>query len=179
MMEYWIEKRKADYINVCSCKSTVAVWCLVIQIPNRWGYLAHVYEAEAILYSSEVICQVSTSKICSSLNTAICVPRKLLIFKHSRPAEFYKHFWKKLSQLTLFVKMADEIKNNTFIPYHMNTELISLLKTSKDPTHCSSYRPISLINTNIKIIRKALTARGESVISSLVHADQTGFTLFK
>lgn len=69
----------------------------------------------------------------------------------------------------LFVKMPDEIKNNQFIPYHVNTALIS------DPIHCSSYRSISLINTDVTIISKALTTRTESVISSLIHPDQTGF----
>lgn len=67
----------------------------------------------------------------------------------------------------LYVKMPDEIKNNQFIPYHVNTALIS------DPIHCSSYRAISLINTDVTIISKALTTRIESVISSPIHPDRT------
>ncbi len=58
----------------------------------------------------------------------------------------------------------------------MNTALITLLlKPDKDPTHLSSYRPLSLINTDIKIISKALTNRIEKVIPSIIHPDQTGF----
>jgi len=59
----------------------------------------------------------------------------------------------------------------------MNTALISvLLKPNKDPTLCTSYRPISLINTDMKIISKTLASRLETVISSLIHFQiQTGF----
>lgn len=58
----------------------------------------------------------------------------------------------------------------------MNTALISVLpKPNKDPTLCSSYRPISLINTDLKIISKTLTIRIEGAIQTLIHPDQTGF----
>ena len=90
------------------------------------------------------------------------------------PAEFYKHFWPTISPL--FVKMVNEIKRTSSIPSQMNTALISvLLKPNKDSTLCSSYRPISLINTDLKIISKALSTKLEKVISNLIHPDQTGF----
>ena len=54
------------------------------------------------------------------------------------PAEFYEHFWQTLS--SLFTIMADEIKNYKSIPYYLNTAQIpGLLKTNKDPAHCTSY----------------------------------------
>lgn len=90
------------------------------------------------------------------------------------PIEFYKHFWPLIS--TLFSDMVTEIYKSSCIPHNMNTALISvLLKPNKDPTLCSSYRPLSLINTDLKIISKALAMRLESVIGSLIHHDQTGF----
>ena len=55
----------------------------------------------------------------------------------------------------------------------MNTALITvLLKANKDPTLCASYRPLSQINTDLKIISKTLS-QIESIISSLIHSDQT------
>lgn len=58
----------------------------------------------------------------------------------------------------------------------MNTANITvILKQDKDPTLPSSYRPLSLINTDIKIINKALSARIETVTPSIIHTDQTGF----
>lgn len=62
------------------------------------------------------------------------------------------------------------------LPVNMNTATISLLlKPNKDLTSPSSYRPISLINTNLKITSKALAHRLEKVICSIIHPDQTGF----
>ncbi len=59
---------------------------------------------------------------------------------------------------------------------NMNTATISLLlKPNKDPKLPSSYRPISLINADIKIIAKVLSHRIEKVTPSIIHPDQTGF----
>ena len=57
----------------------------------------------------------------------------------------------------------------------MKTSVISvLLKSNKDPTQPSSYCPLSLINTHVKIITKAIAIRLETVIATLIHPDQTG-----
>ncbi len=89
------------------------------------------------------------------------------------PVEFYKYFWDILSPL--FLKVTTEIKTTSTIPTHMNTAVITLvLKPNKDPIHPSSYRPISLINTDLKIITKTLASRIELVTPILIHPDQTG-----
>lgn len=80
------------------------------------------------------------------------------------PAEFYKHFWHILSPL--LYRLILEIQNTSQIPSHMNTSVISvLLKPNIDPTQPSSYRPLSLINTDLKIITKALAIRLERFLS--------------
>ena len=90
------------------------------------------------------------------------------------PAEFYKHFWDILSPT--FNKLLKEIQTGSTIPTHMNIALITVfLKPNKDPTHPSSYRPLSLINTDLKIITKTLATRIETVMHSLIHPDRTGF----
>ncbi len=90
------------------------------------------------------------------------------------PAEFYKHFWSILSPL--FIRMIIESKQKSKLPDNMNTATISLLvKPNKDPTLPSSYRPISLINVDIKIIAKAIAYRLEKVTLSIIYPDQTGF----
>ncbi|XP_054631650.1 E3 ubiquitin-protein ligase znrf1 isoform X1 [Dunckerocampus dactyliophorus] len=90
------------------------------------------------------------------------------------PAEFYKTFWSLLSPI--FLRMVLEIKDSSCLPPTMNSATISfLLKPDKDPTLPSSYRPISLINADLKIICKALAIRLEKVTPHIIHPDQSGF----
>lgn len=51
----------------------------------------------------------------------------------------------------------------------------NLLKKGRDPPECSSFRPISLITSNLTIYAKALSLRLEKVIHVLVNEDQIGF----
>lgn len=62
------------------------------------------------------------------------------------------------------------------LPNSLNEALITLLlKPQKDPTKCSSYRPISLLNADVKILAKLLAIRLESPLLNIISANQTGF----
>lgn len=50
-----------------------------------------------------------------------------------------------------------------------------ILKKDKDSLDCGSYRPISLLNVDGKILSKILACRLETILPSIVAADQTGF----
>lgn len=45
----------------------------------------------------------------------------------------------------------------------------------KDPTEISNYRPITLLNTNYKLLTKALAMQLVSDLEMLIHLDQAGF----
>ncbi len=62
------------------------------------------------------------------------------------------------------------------LPDTFNEALITLiLKKDRDPTDPGSYRPISLIDVDGKILTKVLATRIERYMPSIVHADQVGF----
>lgn len=90
------------------------------------------------------------------------------------PSEFFKAFSDKLIPLLCAVFSESHFKEA--LPQTMTQATISvLLKKHKDPRQCGSYRPISLLNVDYKILSKTLALRLERVMSSIVHPDQTGF----
>lgn len=60
-------------------------------------------------------------------------------------------------------------------PVQINAIFHAFYSKDKDPTECSSYRPLSLLNSDLKVFAKLLACRLESHMPSLVSSDQTGF----
>ena len=89
------------------------------------------------------------------------------------PKEFYVAFWhlvgKDLNQV-----LQGSIEQGE-LPLSMKRAVISPIFKKGDKTLLENWRPISLLNTDYKILTKALTNRLKGVIDSLVEPDQTGF----
>lgn len=86
-------------------------------------------------------------------------------------SEFYKHFITKLGPL--FKEMTKQSFNKKMLPDSLNESLITLIpKDEDDRTNMKKYRPISLLNTDYKIITKILTNRLKPHMDKLVHRDQ-------
>ena len=90
------------------------------------------------------------------------------------PVEFFKRFSAKL--IPLLHNMFTESLASGILPITLRSAQISLLlKKNKDPHCCGSYRPISLLNVDEKILAKVLARRLERILPDIISADQTGF----
>ena len=90
------------------------------------------------------------------------------------PIDIYKRFKSKLCRPLL--EMFLESYNNGILPPSLRGALITLiLKPGKPQTKCDSYRAISLLNSDTKVLCKALARRMELPLSEMVTGDQNGF----
>lgn len=88
--------------------------------------------------------------------------------------EFYKTYSVILAPR--LVQVFHDAHARGLLPTTMSEASITLsLKKDKDPLLCSSYRPISLLNVDFKILAKVLAGCFQKVIPSLINPDQTGF----
>ena len=90
------------------------------------------------------------------------------------PPELYLTFWDELGPLLLEMFQQAIMKGS--FNRDISTAIISLLqKKGKDGTICANYRPLSLLNGDLKLYAKVLARRLETTLPTLVHPDQTGF----
>ena len=54
-------------------------------------------------------------------------------------------------------------------------EIALIPKLGKDPSSCTSYYPITLQNTDLKLYTKILMVQLDHLISGLIDPDQVGF----
>lgn len=90
------------------------------------------------------------------------------------PVEFYVQYSELLTPklLALYNHLCDTF---TLPPSMREATIVLIPKPGKDPGFLESYRPISLLQVDIKILAKVLALRLNQVILSLIHADQAGF----
>uniref|UniRef100_A0A8C5QG33 Reverse transcriptase domain-containing protein n=1 Tax=Leptobrachium leishanense TaxID=445787 RepID=A0A8C5QG33_9ANUR len=90
------------------------------------------------------------------------------------PVEYYKKLRDAL--VPHMVATFNAITAETPLHPHTLCATITVLpKPGKDPSECTSYRPISLLNNDIKILARILADRLKPYLPSLVHIDQVGF----
>jgi hypothetical protein len=89
------------------------------------------------------------------------------------PAEFYKHFFHIFGYY--FVQMINDVfKSMRCLSYSMRMSYITpLCKKPEQPFLLSNWRPISLLNTDYKIISRALVSRVRKIIKQIINTSQT------
>jgi hypothetical protein len=87
--------------------------------------------------------------------------------------EFLKASWQVIRED--MYSLCQSFYNNDVCLNSINNSFITLIPKVQQPVTVNDYRPISLLNTSVKIITKILANRLQPVITKLVHKNQYGF----
>jgi hypothetical protein len=88
--------------------------------------------------------------------------------------EFYNFFWIDIQHIVY--KSFVSAEQNGKLSIEQRRGILSLIpKPNKDLRQLSSWRPLSLLNTDYKILTKVLANRLQIVINNLVAFDQSGY----
>ena len=74
---------------------------------------------------------------------------------------------------TILCKWLKTVKEKTSLSYSQRTGIIRIIYKKGNRNDLKNWRPISLLNTDYKIIKTALTNRLKKVIGSIIHPDQS------
>jgi hypothetical protein len=86
---------------------------------------------------------------------------------------FVKKCWPIIKQD--FYKLCADFHAGQVCLQSLNGSHITLLPKTDNPSVVSNFRPISLLNTSIKILTKLLANRLQRVIMDIIHKNQYGF----
>lgn len=87
--------------------------------------------------------------------------------------DFLKKCWPTIKQD--FFNLCESFQEGEVCLQSINSSYITLIPKMDSPTQVGDYRPISLLNSSIKLITKLLADRLQKVITELVHKNQYGF----
>ena len=87
---------------------------------------------------------------------------------------FYKFFWKDIKDL-LLQSFEDSFKTKKLSSFQRMGILNLLPKKDKDLRSLANWRPVSLLNTDYKILTKLLAMRLQKVIPTIINSDQVGY----
>jgi hypothetical protein len=87
--------------------------------------------------------------------------------------EFLKRCWPVIAHS--FYKLCEEFYDGSLCLRSINSSYITLVPKVDTPASVGDFRPISLLNSSIKLITKLLAERLQKVIVGLIHKNQYGF----
>jgi len=88
-------------------------------------------------------------------------------------SEFMKASWTVIKKD--FYDLCRSFHDNSCCLQSINSSHITLIPKTKNATYVNDYRPISLLNSSMKLLTKLLANRLQATIIPLVHKNQYGF----
>ena len=87
--------------------------------------------------------------------------------------EFYKTFWESFK--LIYFDMIIDSWQSEILPHSTRTSVLTTIHKTQAKNRLSNYRPLSLTNTDYKIIAAVFSERLQSVMSSIISSDQTAY----
>ena len=87
--------------------------------------------------------------------------------------EFYKYFWPQLKMY--YIEMTNEIFETGKMCHTMRKAIISLIFKKENKKNLNNYRPISITNTDYKILAFVLANRLQTVLQHIISPEQTAY----
>ena len=90
------------------------------------------------------------------------------------PTEFYKTFWPDIGE-SVYRSFTLAYELGKLCGSQKQGVITLIPKKDKDLTDLKSWRPLSILNTDYKIIAKVLSTRLKSVLKEIINPDQVGY----
>ena len=134
-------------------------------------YLNHV-ELPALVDDKQQICEgmISVSECAQAIEK---MKRNKSPGEDGLPIEFYHTFWNDID--TFLVDIYNESFDNKELPLSLRRSVMTLIYKKDDKNNIENYRPISLTNTDYRILAFVLASRLQNVIADIVKADQVAY----
>ena len=87
--------------------------------------------------------------------------------------EFYKTYKEEL--IPIHLKLFKKFEEGTYYKIFYDATITLILKPDKDTTKKENYRPILLMNIDVKILHKMLAKLIQQHIKKIISSDQVGF----
>ena len=101
--------------------------------------------------------------------------RKKSLKNKNEPTTDYETALKELNIVNVMAHVYDNMKNNGIKSSTFTEGVMCLIYKKKDRRRIENYRPITLLNTDYKLLTKVLANRLAKVVDTVVHENQAGF----
>ena len=90
------------------------------------------------------------------------------------PVEFYKIFWKSIKKLVMN-SFSYSYENENMLISQKQSIITLLPQKNNDVRFLKNWRPISLLNTEYKIMTKCIATRLKNNLIKIINKSQSGF----